>query len=187
MRARRERKLRQVDGRDQLTVFEDGIALRFITGQAVEADERNRPLAVRTKHAYNGVEGGQCNGHVRRMCGDARIRCTQDGQGAVITLACGTAAARYALITRLGDILEVNATRTLQQVPAGRSKVAQLARGPREQRLREHGIACANRAISSQFAVAHRSTDAHTSVRKRLDAVVGKACDVDEQIRLRDP
>src|SRR5205823_12606649 len=136
----------------QLTVFEYGIALRFITGQAVEADERNRPLAVRTKHAYNGVEGGQCNGHVRRMCGDARIRCTQDGQGAVITLASGTAAARYALITRLGDMLEVNATRTLQQVRAGRSRVAQLAGGPREQRRREHGTACADPATASQVA-----------------------------------
>ena len=31
-RARRECKRRQVDGRDQLTVFEHGVALRFVTG-----------------------------------------------------------------------------------------------------------------------------------------------------------
>src|SRR5947209_15612501 len=152
----------------------------------MEADERDRPLAIRTEHTYNGVEGGQGDGHVRGMRRDACIRCAQDSQGAVIALARGTATARYALIARLGDILEVDTARALQQVPASRCKVAQLARCPREQRLREHGIACANRAISSEVAIAHRGTDTHASVRKQLDAVAGKACDGNEQIRLRD-
>src|SRR5579864_8308519 len=152
----------------------------------MEAGERDRLLAIRTKHAYNGVEGGQRDGHVRWMRRDTPLRCTEDGQVAVMALARGTATARHALIARLRDILEVDAARTLQQVSAGRRQVAQLARGAREQRLREHRVARAYRAISSEFAIAHHRPDTYSSVRKQLDAVVGKARDVDEQMRLRD-
>src|SRR5258708_34839164 len=98
----------------------------------MEAGERDRPLAVRTEHAYNGVEGSQCDSHVRRMRRDARLRCAQDGQGAVIASARGTATARHALIARLGDILEIDAARALQQAPPGRRPVAQLYRRARE-------------------------------------------------------
>src|SRR5260221_3492884 len=150
----------------------------------MEAGERDRPLAVRTEHTYDGVEGGQCDGHVRRMRRDARLRCAQDGQGAVIASARGTATARHALIAWLGDILEVDAARALQQIPPGRRQVAQLARGSREQRLGKYGIALANRAISSEVAVAHHGTDADSPIGQQLDAVVGQVCDVDQQLRL---
>jgi pantothenate kinase len=75
-----------------------------------------------------GIEGGQSNRHVRGMRGDARLRGAQDGQFAVIALAGRAAAARLTLVAGLGNVLEVDAARALQQVPTGGGQVAQLAR-----------------------------------------------------------
>src|SRR5207247_3802473 len=114
---------RQVDGSDQLAVLKHGIALRFFAGEAVEAGKWDGPFAVRPQHAHDGIQRNQCNGHVRWMGCNACLRCSEDCQVAVIALARGTTTARVTLIAGLRDILEVDATRTLQQIPAGRGQV----------------------------------------------------------------
>src|SRR5260221_8125992 len=105
----------------------------------------------------------------------------------MIAFASGTATARYPLVARLGDVLEVDAARVLQQVSAGRGKVAELARGSSEQGLGEQGIACANGAIGREVAVAHHRPDADAPTGERFDAVIGKVGDIDQQIRLPPP
>ncbi len=84
---------------------------------------------------------------------------SQDREFAVIAFPRGAAAARHPLVAGLGDVLEVDAARALQQVPAGGGQVAQLARSASEQGLGEQGIARANGAISRQIAVAHQRPD----------------------------
>ena len=105
----------------------------------------------------------------------------------MIALTRGAAAARHPLVARLRDVLKVDAARALQQVATGRGEVAQLARGAREQRLGEQGIARAHRAISRQIAVAHQRPDTYASIGERFDAVIGQVADVDQQIRLPHP
>src|SRR5947207_15783286 len=105
---------------------------------------------------------------------NACFRCSKDGQVAVIAFTRGTTTARLTLVARLRNILEVDATRTLQQIATGCGKVAQLARGTREQRLREHRVARANRAIGSQIAVAYSGTDTRAPIRKPLVALIWK-------------
>src|SRR4051794_37581294 len=102
------------------------------------------------------------------MRGDAGLRGAQDRQFAVIALPRGAAAARHTLVAGFGDVLEVDTTRPLQQVPTGGSQVAQLARSACEQRLREQGIACANRTVGSEVAVAYHRPDADAPIRERF-------------------
>ncbi len=121
------------------------------------------------------------------MRGDAGLRCPQDSKLAVIALTCGAAAARYPLVARLRNVLEVDAARALQQVPTGGGEIAQLARGPCEQRLGEQGIARANRAIGREIAVAHQRPDAHAPIGERFDTVIGQVADIDQQIWFPHP
>ena len=187
VRVGRERKRRQVDGGEQLAVFQHRVTLWLVARQAVEVHERDRPFPLRPQHAHTGIECGQRDRHVRGMRGDARLRCSKDREFAVIALARGTAAARHTLVAGLGDVLEVDAARALQQVTPGGGQVTELARGAREQRLGEQGIAGANRAIGREIAVAHHCPDTHASTGERFDAVIGQAGDIDQQIRLPHP
>src|SRR5258708_25878254 len=103
---------------------------------------------------------------------DTPLRCPKNSALALIALPRGAAAARYPLVAGLGDVLEVDATCALQQVPAGRGEVAQLARGAREQRLREPRIARANGAVGSALAVAHQAAAAPAPAGARVAAVI---------------
>src|SRR6266700_4643177 len=107
----------------------------------MEADQWNGSFAIRPQYAHDGIKGDHRHSHIRWMRRNTRLRCSQDGQVAVITLARRTTTARLTLVARLRDILEVDTTCTLQQIPTGCGQVAQLARGTRKQRLREHGVA----------------------------------------------
>src|SRR6266849_1820091 len=116
------------------------------------------------------------------MRGDTCLRCPKDSAIALIALPRGAAAAWHTLVARLGDVLEVDAARALQQVPTSSGEIAQLARGACEQRLGEHGIARANGAIGRQIAVAHHRSDADAPIGEQFDAIIGQVGDVDQQI-----
>src|SRR5260370_5254508 len=118
---------------------------------------------------------------------DTCLRCPKDSAVALIALARGAAAARYPLVAGLGDVLEVDAASPLQQVPASRGEVAEVARDSSEQRLAEQGIAGANGAIGREVAVAHHCPDAEAPIGERFDTVIGKVGDIDQQIRLPHP
>src|SRR5260370_21918954 len=106
---------------------------------------------------------------------DTCLRCPKDSAVALIALARGAAAARYPLVAGLGDVLEVDAASPLQQVPASRGEVAELARGSSAQRLGEQEIAGANGAIGHEVAVAHHVPHAEAPLGARFDAVICQA------------
>src|SRR5713226_548868 len=109
---------------------------------------------------------------------DTCLRCPEDSALALIALTRGAAAARYPLVAWLGDVLEVDAARALKQVPASRGEVAELARGTREQRLGEQGIARANGMIGREVGVAHHCPDTDAPIGERIDTVKGQVGDI---------
>src|SRR6266576_5535413 len=109
-------------------MLKHGVTLWLVTRQAIKVHQRDRTFSLRPQHAHNSIKGYHRDGHVRGMRGDTRLRCPQDGEFAVIALPRRAAAARDTFVAWPGNVLEVDAARALQQVPAGGSQVAQLAR-----------------------------------------------------------
>ena len=84
------------------------------------------------------VERGHRHGHVRRVGGDARSRGAEDRQAPGGSPPAPSSPSPARACCTAWWFLEVHAAGALQQVPAGRGEVAQLARGARQQRLGEH-------------------------------------------------
>src|SRR5579885_2416833 len=114
-------------------MFKHGIAPGFVAGQTEKARNGHGSLAAHPLDAYCRVERSQRDGHIRGVRCDAHLRGAQDGEIAMIASARGAAASRFALVTWLGDILEIDAARSLEQVPTCRRQVTQLAGSPGEQ------------------------------------------------------
>ena len=79
-----------------------------------------------------------------------------------------------ALVTaRAGVVVKVSAARPLQQIAADRCHIADLRRGTREDRARQHRIAPAHGGVLCERSVAHRCADqqaatlAHGDVRRQ--------------------
>src|SRR5260370_10072446 len=154
-------------------MFEHGVPLRLLARQAIDVDQRDRPLSLRPEHARHSTSGYERDGHVRGMRGDAGRGGPQDGEFAVVALPRGTAAARHPLVAGLGDVLEVDAAGALQQVHAGGGQVAQLARSTGEHGLGEQGIAAADRTIGAEVPVAYQGADAPPPIGERFNTVIG--------------
>ena len=70
------------------------------------------------------------------------------------------AAAGLAFVARLVGVVEIRAACALKQIARGRRLVAQLARGAREQRARQHAVVAPHARIGGQIGVAHQRADA---------------------------
>jgi len=148
----------------------------------MEVDERDLAFARRSDDAHNCVERSKRHRHVRWMRGDAVLRVTDDREVAMLALACGTAGAWLALVARLRHVLEVGATRSLEQVAARRREVPQLTGCPGEQRFRERRVEGAHAPVGGEVAVPNSRADAKAAVVSRVDPVVRQARDVDQQV-----
>jgi len=118
LHARRWRRERH--GRDNLVCLQRRLDLRCVSGQAMELCDRNNPafsLCINCLHA--GVERSHRNRHVGWICGYALVAGAEDGVDSVEAAERRTARAGIALVARLGDIIEIIATRPLQQIAAG--------------------------------------------------------------------
>ena len=91
-----------------------------------------------------------------------------------------TARARVALVARLRHIVEVVATRPLQQVAAGGGLVPQLRACPRQQRPAEDPVALPHTLVRRQIAIPHHRADAQASFRGIFDLIQRKSIDIDD-------
>ena len=83
-------------------------------------------------------------------------------------------------------IVEIGASRPLQEIAADRRRVAQLRRGSGQKRFGNGRKALGEIAIVGKIGVADQRADAHAAVGKVFDPVeAGKMRDVDEPIGLR--
>src|SRR5207247_8566171 len=81
------------------------------------------------------------DGHIRWMGGDAGVARPQDCVPSVDAADRRAARSRITLVAACGQVVEVSATGTLQELATDGSSVAKLAGGAGEQRVRENGVA----------------------------------------------
>ncbi len=143
--------------------------------------------AARTVEMDDRVQGRQGDAHVGRMRRDARVRGTEDGMDAVEPLARVTARARCPLVAaRSVGIVEIGASRPLEQIAADRRHVADLRRCTGQDRARQHRIALAHQPVLGQRGVADRRADQQPAA-LGLDDLGGQSGHVDQTGRRRDP
>ncbi|GHF84712.1 hypothetical protein GCM10018787_36940 [Streptomyces thermodiastaticus] len=90
------------------------------------------------------------------------------------------AAARLPFVARLVHVLDIRAAGALQQVPGRGGRVAQLAGGAREQRLRQRRVTAAHQRMGRQVAVAHHGPHPQRTAGQLLDAVQRQPAHVDQ-------
>jgi hypothetical protein len=117
--------------------------------------------------------------------GDALRTGAEDGVVAVQPVARRTAGAGLALVAGgEADIVEIAATRALQQVAAGGGHVAKLRGSARDHGLRQQRVALAHQAMVGEHRVARHGADAQAAVRQGLDRIQWQPSHVDQQARL---
>ena len=174
---------RQLDRGDELPRTQLGVALRLVTGQAVQP--------------RHGDRAGRRRGPRRGRVASSAASATAMSDGCVATQASEcpriawlrwwpapgrTSRPRLALVARLRHVGEVRAARALQQVAADRRHVPQLAGCAGEHGLREHRVRVAHEQAGGQVGVAHRGADPQSAAVELLDPVVREARDVDEHV-----
>ena len=117
---------RQANGHDQFAGHQHALALRSGAGQQVEFFEPHLAPARLPLDFDHGVERGERHAEIGRMRGDAGLAPTQDSVQAVLAAARVAARTRLPLVAAARRVIEIGASRALQQVPADRRGVAQL-------------------------------------------------------------
>jgi hypothetical protein len=79
------------------------------------------------------------------------------------------AAAGLAFVARHCRIVEIGATRPLQQVAAGRRHVAQLCRSAGKDRTGEQRVALLDQRMIRKVGIRHERADAQPAVRRLFD------------------
>ena len=98
------------------------------------------------------------------------------------------ARARFALVAGAGDIVEISASRPLQQIAADSRGIAKLCGGARQQRLGNRGIGSGEIRIVREIGIANQRTDADAAIGQTFDAVEPRQPrDIDETVWTRDP
>ena len=177
---------RQFDRRDDLVRPQIAVELRRIARQAMELGKRNAALAAPAGRQHTRLEGGERDAHVRGMRGDAMLARSQDRVHAVDPADRRTAAARLALIAGRGRIVEIQAARSLQEIAPGRGHVAQLRRGPGEDRAAEQWIARLYLRMLGEIAIGNQRADPQAAVLGLVNLIERQMRDVDQARRTRD-
>ncbi|GAA3114080.1 hypothetical protein GCM10020001_036580 [Nonomuraea salmonea] len=138
--------------------------------------------AVEAAYLDDGVQRGERHGHVGRVRGDAVVAHAEDRRAAVEPVERVAAGAALALVAGGVSVVEVRAAGALEQVAADGGHVAQLRRGPGEQRLRQHRVAGADPPVGGQHAVADERADTQAAVGELLDGVERQARDVHDGV-----
>ena len=126
---------RQNDGDDQFAGFEHAVALRRIAGQAMEGLERHLAPPRRALDLDPGVERDERDAEIGRVRRDAALAPAEHGVMPRIPAPRVAARAGLALVAGAGDVVEIGASRALQEVAADRRGVAELRRGARQAAL----------------------------------------------------
>src|SRR3954449_2859396 len=75
-----------------------------------------------------------------------------------------TAAARLALIAWRGSVIEIGATRALQEIAAGRCHVAQLLRRASHDSVSQERITLLDHRMPSEVGIRHQRANAHAAI-----------------------
>ncbi|OSY50702.1 hypothetical protein BG846_03678 [Streptomyces fradiae ATCC 10745 = DSM 40063] len=172
----------QGHGGDEFAGRHDGVPLGAVAGEPVELGRGHGAFAVRAGQLDVGVEGGEGDGEVRGVGGDAPGGVAEDGVVAVDAVAGAAAAAGGALAAGLGEVLEVGAAGALEEVAAGGGRVAELGGGAGEQGAGDGGVAGPYQGVRGEVAVADGGARAQPAVGQLLDGVERQAGDVDEGV-----
>src|ERR1700736_6082068 len=105
------------------------------------------------------------------MRGDAGLARSEDRVDPVDAVDGGAAAAGFALVAGRRGVIKIEAARPLQQVAAGRGHIAQLLRGPGQDRTRQYWIAPFDQRVIGKVAVRYERADAQASLRGLLNRV----------------
>src|SRR5580693_4423081 len=119
---------RQAQREDDLAGLQHILALRRVAWQAMKLFQRNLPSPRFAFDLDHSVEGDQRDAKIRRMCRNAAVAPSQYGVKPVLAAAGVAARTGSALIAGTRDVVEVCATRPLQEIAADRRGVAQLRR-----------------------------------------------------------
>ncbi len=117
----------------------------------------------------DGVERRKRDTHVRRMRRHARARRAENRVHPVAALDRITSFARRSLVASGGVVVEVEAARSLHDVPAHGRHIADLARRATEQRAGQHRKVDSNIAIGRDRRVLRRRADENASVLTESD------------------
>ena len=177
---------RQFDRGDDFVRLQVGVDLRRVARQAVEIAERNHALAGGTGDAHLGIERGERHAHVGRMRGDAVFAGAEDGVNAVDAADRRAARAGLALVAGRHGVIEIGAARTLHQIAAGRSHVAQLLRGAGQYRACDQRVTLLDQRVIGEVGVRHQRADAQAAVGGRFDGLERQPRDVDQPGRALD-
>ena len=135
----------------------------------MELGERNRSLAEWTGRADHRLERGERHTHIGGMDRDAALARALDRVDPVDARDRATAAAWLALVAWRGHVVEVVAARPLHQVAAIGRDVAQLGRGPGEDRGREQRIPLRDALVIRGRGVRHECAEAQPTTRPDAD------------------
>src|SRR5208283_3691732 len=116
---------RQTDRDNNLARFQHALPFRRVPRKSVKHFERNFPPPCYGLDLDNGVERGQRYAEVRRVCRDAALAPPQDGMKSIPAAAGVTARTAFAFIAGARGVVEVCATRPLQEIAADRGGVPQ--------------------------------------------------------------
>jgi hypothetical protein len=104
---------------------------------------------------------------------------SQDRVHAVDACDCRAAAARFALIAGRRGVVEIEASRSLQKIAAGRGHIAQLRRGAGQDRASEQRITCRDERMIGEIAIRNERADAQAAACRFLDLYQRQMRDVD--------
>src|SRR5215208_6403784 len=116
----------QLDRGDDFAGLQVRVALRRVARQAMKVLKCDDPLPGRTRHMDFSFERCKGDAHIRRMRGDAVLAGAKNSVDPVDAVDRRAAAARLALVAGCGDIIEIEAARSLQQIATRGGHVAQL-------------------------------------------------------------
>ena len=187
MRREPARLARQPQRDDQIAGLEHAFPLGRVAGQAVKRLDRDLAPAGSALDLHDRVERDQRHAEIRRMGGDAGLAPAEHGVQSVLAVAGIATRARLAFVAGAGGVVEIAASRPLQQIAADGRGIAQLRRGAGQQRLGDRGIGPREIRIVREIGIAHQRADADAAIGQTFDAVEPRqARDVDETARTGD-
>src|SRR3981189_1565409 len=126
MRREPARLARQSQGDDQVTRLEYALSLGRVARQTVKRLDRNLAPAGSALDLHDGVEGRERHAEIRRVGGDAGVAPAEHGVQSVLAAAGIATRARLAFVAGAGGVVEISASRPLQQIAADCRGLAKL-------------------------------------------------------------
>jgi hypothetical protein len=110
----------------------------------------------------------------------------QDGMDPIESDQRRTSRTRLALVARFGNVVEIIATRPLQQIATRSGLVAQLRACTSQQRSAEHPVMLPHPRIGREVAVSHHRTDPQAALGGVFNLIERQAADVHQVQRSLD-